>query len=523
VEHPHRIAILVIVVSLSLICPSAHGGIAPHWTADYRVLFDGTDYFGAGQDFVIASAALSADGSTAAIGGYHANDSTWFVIVMPTNGGPGTTVALPVDPHPDRPTMRIQNLCLDSDGSRVFVITPWYQYRIYRIESGTATEVVNYTDYAYLSMPTDGIVRTTSTGEWVYFNEDRDDLYRVAHTGGVPERVLDDASITTSDGHTGWAIGDFEISSDGASAAFIMSGYTTKSPAAVVRYDAYSLVSGTVHQLTLDSTSEGHVAMSDDGSTVAFKGAGGWTAAAADGSDTRALIGASHNVAGCDLSGDGSALVYSDANANGGRLVPTDGSGELDIFPDWSPVFLAAVYNFQISSDGSVVGFGSTTRKYYVGRLNHADMTFPGPSISGVTLDPPYLNVSNPTSATLTLDVSHSGGQPAIQAVSADPMANGHNTADWADRILSIPFAPDDDGVVPDAVAGDGIYSTNCDPAGAADTPGTQRIRTSAEDTDGNVRVVDVLYLACASGGCPIMDGDFEDGGFADWSSVVGN
>jgi hypothetical protein len=337
VEHPHRIAILVIVVSLSLICPSAHGGIAPHWTADYRVLFDGTDYFGAGQDFVIASAALSADGSTAAIGGYHANDSTWFVIVMPTNGGPGTTVALPVDPHPDRPTMRIQNLCLDSDGSRVFVITPWYQYRIYRIESGTATEVVNYTDYAYLSMPTDGIVRTTSTGEWVYFNEDRDDLYRVAHTGGVPERVLDDASITTSDGHTGWAIGDFEISSDGASAAFIMSGYTTKSPAAVVRYDAYSLVSGTVHQLTLDSTSEGHVAMSDDGSTVAFKGAGGWTAAAADGSDTRALIGASHNVAGCDLSGDGSAMVYSDANANGGRLVPTDGSGELDIFPDWSP------------------------------------------------------------------------------------------------------------------------------------------------------------------------------------------
>jgi hypothetical protein len=511
------------VIAVSLICHPAHGGIAPHWTADYRVLFDGTDYFGAGQDFVIASAALSADGTTAVIGGYHASENTWFVVVLPTNGAPGTTVALPADPSPDRPTMKVQNLCLDADGSRVFVITPWYQYRIYKIEGGAATEVLNYTDYGYLSMPTDGVVRTTSTGDWVYFNEDRDDLYRVAHTGGLPERVLDDASITTSDGHTGWAIGDFEISSDGANAAFILGGYSSKSTTAVIRYDAFSLVSGTVHQLTLDSTSEGHVAMSDDGSMVAFKGANGWTVAAADGSDSRALVAASHNVAGCDLSGNGATLVYSDADANGGRWVPTDGSGELDIFPNWSPVFLAAVYHVQISNDGSVVGFGSTTRKYYVGRLNHTDITFPGPSISGVTLDPPFLDVSNPASATLTLGVTHPGGPAGIQAVSADPMAGGHNTADWADRILSIPFAPNDDSDAPDTSAGDGTYSANCDPAGAADTPGTQRIRTAAEDTDGNVRVVDVLYLACPTGGCPIMSGDFEGGGFADWSGVVGN
>lgn len=179
------------------------------WSADYRVLFDGTDAYGTGVDFVIVDAALSADGSVAAVGGYHETEDTWFVHVLPTNGGGGTVVALPVDADPNRPTMRIQDLCIDADGSRIFVITPWYQYRILKIEGGVATEILDYRDHAALSMPTDGVVRTTSDGVWVYFNEDRDDLFRVAHTGGLPERIVDDASVATANG-PGWAIGDFE-------------------------------------------------------------------------------------------------------------------------------------------------------------------------------------------------------------------------------------------------------------------------------------------------------------------------
>ena len=101
-------------------------------------------------------------------------------------------------------------------------------------------------------------------------------------------------------------------------------------------------------------------------------------------------------------------------------------------------------------------------------------------------------------------------------------MAGGRNTANWGDFYVTIPFSPNDNGTGPDVTAGDGTYSATCDPAGLADTVGVQRIRTAAADVDGNVRVVDVNYLACPVGGCLIMSSDFESGGYGDWSSVVG-
>ena len=407
------------MVNVSGVCSAA---AEIDWTADYRLLFDGTDYFGTDLDFVIASAALSADGSTAAIGGYHETDDLWYVLILPTNGAAGTAVAMPPDPDPARPTMRINNIRLDADGSRAFVTTPWYQRRIFKIEGGAITEILDFVDYAFLeTMATDELAVPTADGSWVYFNEDRGDLFRVAHSGGAPEMVLDDASVTTWDGHPGWAIGDFEISGDGSSVAFILTGYSITAKAVVVRYDAFASTSGGVTQLTTDSHSENYVAMSADGSTVAFRGDGGWTVAAADGTDTRVVEASDYNVAGCELSGNGSLMVYADADANGGRLVPTDGSGSLDIFPNWSPIFLSAVYHFQISNNGLVVGFGATTRKYFVGHLDVPDATFPGPTIGEVSLTPEYLDTSNPSTAVLTMDVTHSGGLSDIQAVSADP------------------------------------------------------------------------------------------------------
>lgn len=90
--------------------------------------------------------------------------------------------------------------------------------------------------------------------------------------------------------------------------------------------------SGKYRQLTNDADDVGKTYMniSGDGTVIAFSSAESpqakWYSIHSDGSSKIAVENAGFNVGGVSLTYDGTKMFYSDALANGGRLVNTDGS-----------------------------------------------------------------------------------------------------------------------------------------------------------------------------------------------------
>ena len=77
-----------------------------------------------------------------------------------------------------------------------------------------------------------------------------------------------------------------------------------------------------------------------------------------------------------------------------------------------------------------------------------------------------------------------------------------------------------DDGAYPDAAAGDGVFSTEGQPAGGILDHGSITIRMGAMDSDRNVTVADALLYVSAVPPDVFADG-FESGDLAQWSAVI--
>jgi Tol biopolymer transport system component len=129
---------------------------------------------------------------------------------------------------------------------------------------------------------------------------------------------------------------EFDISEDGRTIVFGINGYWDNG---IVRWkhELFAFVGGTYHQLTSDigNILKSNPKISGDGSTIVFChwGDNKWYSIKPDGGSRIALEDRGINIAGVDLTYDGTKMFYNDFLANVGRLVNTDGSGCLDLFP----------------------------------------------------------------------------------------------------------------------------------------------------------------------------------------------
>jgi len=108
-------------------------------------------------------------------------------------------------------TSVIVEVAINRDGSRAFFRDRGY-HLLYKVEGSVATQILDAHDYPEINKLWGG-PETTADGEYVYFAEDRDDLWRVKHNGGAPEKVIEDTEVPRQDskGEKAWAVQNFAL------------------------------------------------------------------------------------------------------------------------------------------------------------------------------------------------------------------------------------------------------------------------------------------------------------------------
>lgn len=487
---------LAIILGAPLPCPAADS-----FFAQYDVVFDGTDYFGTdySQDLTLRVARLSADGGKIAFAGYGVDPAiaktVWLVGSMNFDGSGLITLPVPVNANGD--SVRVDDIAIDADGSRFFYATAWWDARIFKVEGGAATQVLDMGDYDALTpRPSGAQLRTSASGDYVWFLEDRDDIWRVSHAGGSPERLVDDQAVETDKGR-GWAVSEFDISSDGSRIAFILTGYFDSSNNKVYEgWDQLFLYDGEVTQLTTEVSSKFQLALSGDGQTLVYNSSPNWYRVSASGGTPVALEPRGYNFGGQSLTADGEILFYFDSEAAGGRLTRTDGLGGMQIFPRWNviEITLAATYDPEISDDGTRVSFRHDLQRIYAGTFGKPALSGYAPNIQWVSFDPAFMPAGDAdASLSLTARMTDPQGADQIQRTQAIELSGGA-FASWDEIPAQFSSPLRDDGTGADQTADDGIFSTSGGAAGGLDTQTAVTIRVSAMDPQLNVTVSDHVF-----------------------------
>ncbi|MGB5296307.1 MAG: choice-of-anchor X domain-containing protein [Thermoanaerobaculia bacterium] len=499
--------------------------------ASYVRIVDGEDFFGPEIDLVIEDATMSGDGSTVVFYGRQSDTNEKKIYLVDADGSNLTGILLPTDPDNSAEQILPADLAISRDGSRAFFVTPWTQHRIYKVESGTISEILDTNDWVDITPSVARpLVRTTWDGQYAYFKEDRQDIWRVHHTGGTPSLVVDDEAVLRNGGLKGWAVATFDVSDDGSQIAFTLMGYWEPPPGVLVtitdlfsKADGQDCGLGDQCQLTLDTNIEDYPAISGDGSTIAFNNGVSWFSIDPDGSDSTELEPRGFNVGGNTLTLLGDRMFYYDTEAGGGRLTQTDGTGGLDLFPAWdvNNIAIASTWDPVISNDGSRVCFRHDLLSLYVGDLNPVAPVSPAPIIHNMVFDPPYMPNDDPAARViLTSQVSDPQGLSDVEETATDELLEGmlENNSNILPMYFNIPAH--DDGVYPDAAAGDGVFSTEGQPAGGIQDHDSVTIRMGAMDSDRNVTVADAVLYVSAVPPEVFADG-FESGYLSQWSAVI--
>ena len=499
--------------------------------ASYIKIVDGDDFFGPGIDLVIENATMSGDGSTVMFYGRRSDTNEKRIYRVDADGSNLEDFLLPANPDNASEQIWPADLALSRDGSRGFFVTPWWQHRIYKLQDFSLTEILDMNDrpelVANVSRP---LVRTTWDGEYVYFHEDRDDIWRVHHGGGAPSLVVDDQMVLRNGGLQGWAVASFDISDDGDQVAFVLMGYFEPPPGVLVtiadlfaKADGQDCGVGDQCQLTLDNAIEDYPAVSGDGSTIVFSNGTGWFSVDPDGSDLTGIEPYGFNIGGNTMTFTGDWLFYYDTEARGGRLTQTDGSGGLDLFPAWNvtQIAIAATWDPVVSDDGSRVCFRHDLLSLYVGDLQPSAPVSPAPIVHDMIFDPPYMLNNDPNARViLTSAVSDPQGLGDVVATSTDELMDGKHVGNTNFLPMYFPFPAHDDGLYPDAVFGDGVFSTEGVPTAAVLQYDAVRIRMGAMDADRNVTIADAVLPVTQWPLDVIFIDGFESGDFSNWSGV---
>lgn len=454
------------------------------------------------QNVRIYHAAMSGNGRKIVFSGQVTGDGPLALYTVNADGSDLTSIPLPAD------LTGIADVTIDYDGSRVFFRDNWY-HLIYKVEGGVVTRILDTNDYPEINKCWEGI-ETTADGEYVYFREDRDDLWRIRHNGGAPEKVIEDTEVPREDsqGRKGWAVGKFAISADASTIIFELVGYEdpTNYYGVSIKPELFVLDTSGYRQLTndKDGVNKEYFDISGDGKTIVFSAGipqNKWYSIHSDGSDKIALEDMGINVGGVSLTYDGTKMFYYDGLANGGRLVNTGGSGCIDLFPRWNVVtiVISATWDTCISDDGSRVSFrfGYSSWPFkeavYVGYLNEPEAVPDAPIIHNIAFDPPAMPRGDPDAGIiLTSRISDPQGLADIERTSTDPLLDGRLEY-GPDCPAYFPLAAHDDGRNPDRTAGDGIFSTEGQPGGKIDELDRMTVRMGAMDASKTVVVADAI------------------------------
>jgi len=508
-EHVRGMMVCFAVLFLTTLVYSAPGYIVADsfdFYATYKCLADTEDL-----DCRFYHAALSGDGSKLIFGGSDSITGDPLIYTINADGTGLTSITVPsgID--------SIGGVAIDDDGSRAFFHDGHLigdQHFICKVEGGAATKIMDSNDYAALHGV--GYIRTTASGDYVYFRNyitsSNADIWRVSQSGGAPEKVIDYTAVL-NDGYPSTGIGaSYDVSDDGSTIAFTAAGYY-KNSTYYYKCELFSW-NGSATQLTSEGTpsiaccsdiSKSHIAISGDGSTIAFKRPRGistdWYSIRPDGSDDTLLEEGGINAITPALTYAGTEMFYHDDDANGGALLETDGSGRFDIFPRYNVTRIALTAGegprVSISNDGTRVAFihryasWPNRQRLYVGYLSDATVSG-APVIESIGFAPSYMPNDDPgAQVIITSPVSDPQGLDDIAITSDDSLLGGLVIKDPTKAAIDLGYGPYDNGVWPDAVADDGIYTTYAWPGDKVDEYSQTIVRIGIEDDDYNVTVAD--------------------------------
>jgi hypothetical protein len=441
--------------------------------------------------------AMSDDGSTIIFTGRGPNGVT--IHTVKADGSGLTAIPAPAEIE----ARGIRSLAIDRDGSRAFLQAqaPYVSQQLYVVQDGAA----------YLLMDTAGRddvstfeqLQTTAEGDMVYFLDQgggSSDVKALAWDGVEPLMVIDDAKVLSAPAR-GDKVKSFAVSDAGTTIAFLLDGYFDGDEAYHGADDVYLAADGYT-QLTFDpeGSQKERVFLSGDGSTVVFgdvKPNLTWYAMQpAQGGQQTELGGVGFNFGGVDLTRDGGRVLLVDDPTHRGRLVESDGSAHLDLFPAWNvrAITLNATADGAMDDEAEHVAFilqyGSypTRQAVYVGHLDDPVAVPDAPIIEGPSFLPP------------DADAADTGVRVLVEARLTDP-DNGVARAD-ANGLLNgiiggssdLPLYFDgmhDDGAWPDVTASDSVYSGAGREGDGNGDPGATTMRLAAMDPGWTVTVSD--------------------------------
>jgi len=445
----------------------------------------------------IDHAAMSGDGRRIIFSGRTVEDGSVALYTIDADGTELTEVNLPRSALGKRV---IQSVAISGDGSRAFFKAGYLSaiHQLYKVQGGVVTMIFDCDAHEEINQCRE--IQTTADGDYVYFREDRDDLWRVGHSGGAPERVIDDGAVSR-DGGRGAHLNRFAISADGSTVAFILGGYLDADQKWHSKPELFVLDGGEYRQLTddTDGVYKDHLDISGDGTTIVFGASlpdNKWYSIRPDGGAKTPLEDLIFNVAGPALTYDGAKMFYYDTGADGGRLTNTDGSGRLDLFPrsNGANIAIAAIWDLCISDDGSRVSFrfGHDGRPLYVGYLNTPDAVPDAPIIQNISFDPPVMPQSDPDARViLTSQISDPQGLSDVTNISTDELVNGQLERDVRKLPVYFYWNAHDDGQRADQIAADGIFSSEGKIGKKVDHLDQMTVRIGVMDASKTVVVAD--------------------------------
>jgi hypothetical protein len=380
-------------------------------------------------------------------------------------------------------------------GTRTFYLDGAHQ-RIYRVEGGRAVEILDVDDYEEINAVLQ--IATTDDGGYIYFIEDRDDLWQMWHGGGTPTKVIEDTLVPRSDsgGNKGWAVREFALSADGGVIAFKLGGYhdPTNYYGITEKEELFVWDHGVIRQLTNspEPALRTNITISGDGSIIVFSTnvpENRWYSIHSDGSYLTPL-GQAAPFGGVALDYFGHQMLYGEAHAGNARLASTDGTGGLDLFPlrglQWPS-------ELHMSDSGDTISFVQGGA-LYVGSLNPSYFASNGPIIQSITFDPPLMiRDAADGQVLMTVQISDPQGLDDIVSIKTYGLLNGRLEGNVANLPVRFDWDAVDDGTGADAVAGDGIYTHAGRPGYTVDEHAQMTVRVVVTDSGGAVAVADAV------------------------------
>ncbi|WP_457667527.1 hypothetical protein [Thiolapillus sp.] len=529
--------------------------------ASFHRVFDGTNFYGEGKHLPVNLAVFSSNGKVAAFYGWDGQSAhvpQLFVHNFESTTAP-TAISLP---SRAKYIDTFAGLAINNNGSNVFLVAfdrNTGDDLFYKLDTTTHTFTL-LLDTAGTSVENPNDIATDGNGDYLYFNEsdsgyrNEGDLWRVAAGGSTPPQlVLAAASIPHPTKGFGRFIGEFDVSDDGNTIAFILDGWQTDTETSTNDRELFvrtAGMGGPVKNLTNNyQNNKSDLRISGDGSTIVYTGrdvkgevsvTGAWdwmTIKTSDNLNQQVFLEDGYHSAGDDpsLTTDG-RLFLGRSNPNGvsapdAYLIRTDGIGRLKIDTDdiWADGvnIRGAREGMQLSGDGTRVFFkqdgsygGSIVSLLYAGMIhNNAQDGMSSNLWPGVV--PNITSINYP--APLAFGTASPDDFPAFKISIGvnDPQGIG-DLGEVDHTLLRFNGYPDDGGYGPVRVKRSGESGTSpglwevdgyrgkdwpippADPSYADyydDPMEIEVARFSVKDKEGNVAYRDVV-LQAAEGGC---------------------